>query len=186
MININEVSIVDLLPQSVKEDPTMQAFALTLDEYLKVAKDEVYKLRRLTRIDELTSDEANDMAYQMHVDFYDPNLPLDTRRQLIKNSINFHRIKGTPAAVEQLIDILFGDGVVEEWFQYNGIPGHYRVKTSNPAATRDRVAEFYRAIDSVTRFSAKLDSVVLEQTEQMDLYFGAGLHMRDIITARMV
>ncbi|KAF6628767.1 phage tail protein I [Paenibacillus sp. EKM208P] len=186
MINIMDVSIVDLLPNSIRDDPNVKAFAKTLDEQLLKPKQDIYKLRRLTRIDELSSDEANDMAYQLHVDFYDPALPLETRRELIKNSINFHRIKGTPAAVEQLIDILFGDGVVEEWFQYEGIPGHYRVKTSNPQATRDRVAEFYRAIDSVTRFSAHLDSVMLEQTEQMDLYFGAGLHMRDIITARMV
>ncbi|MEC0234084.1 phage tail protein [Paenibacillus kribbensis] len=186
MIDILDVSIVDLLPESVKNDPTMRAFALTLDEQLLKPKKDIYKLRRLTRMDDLDSDEANDLAYQLHVDFYDPALPLETRIELVKNSINFHRIKGTPAAVEQLIDILFGDGVVEEWFQYDGIPGHYRVKTSNPQATRDRVEEFYRAIESVTRFTAHLDSVVLEQTEEMALFFGNGLHMRDIMTVRMV
>lgn len=186
MIDILDVSIVDLLPQSVKDDPTMQAFALTLDEQLRKPKQDIYKLRRLTRLDDLDSDEVNDMAYQLHVDFYDPTLPLETRIELVKNSINFHRIKGTPAAVEQLVDILFGDGVVEEWFEYGGDPGHYRVKTSNPQATRERIEEFYRAIDSVTRFSAHLDSVVLEQTEEMALLVAIGLHTRDILTARMV
>ncbi|MEC0092510.1 phage tail protein I [Paenibacillus macquariensis] len=186
MIEMKDVSLLDLLPSSVKEDPMVKAHALVLDKELQKNTQSIAQLSRFSRLDEINDQEADSLAWQLHVDFYDPNLTIEVKRNLIKNAISFHRMKGTPAAVEQLVDIVFGDGVVEEWFQYDGTPGHYQVKTGNPQATQSRAQEFYRAIDSVTRFSSKIDRVILEQTDDMNMNFAGVLHFGETMEARMI
>lgn len=183
MIDLKSLKMLDMLPDSLKQDPNIRAAAKALDSQLQGLTEQINKLPRFSRLDELTNDEADEMAWQFHVDFYDPDLPIEQKRELVKNAIRFHRRKGTPAAVEELISILFGTGQVEEWFEYGGRPGYYRVRTSDPAATNEKAEEFVRAIDSVKRLSAWLETVILEETiPANDLYYGQTLHIGDFIT----
>ncbi|WP_160044716.1 phage tail protein I [Paenibacillus sp. USDA918EY] len=183
MTDVKNMSLLDLLPTSIRYDPGVIAIAQALDEQIRVAVDEIYKLPLFSRLDELSDEEADELAWQFHVDFYDPALPLEQKRELVKNAFKFHRRKGTPAAVEDLITILFGEGKVEEWFEYGGVPGRFRVRTSDPSATNERAQEFVQAIDSVKRLSAWLEAVILEETiEARDMYFGGMLHIGEFIT----
>ncbi|MBB3132131.1 phage tail P2-like protein [Paenibacillus rhizosphaerae] len=184
MTDVRNMSLLDLLPTSIKYDPEVIAIAEALDEQVRVAVDEMYKLPLFSRLDELTDEEADELAWQFHVDFYDPTLPIEQKRELVKNAFKFHRRKGTPAAIEDLITILFGEGKVEEWFEYNGQPGRFRVITNNPAVTLERAQEFYRAIESVKRLSAHLEEVILSQTESLQLYFGTGMVVNEHIIIR--
>ncbi|GIO33731.1 hypothetical protein J2TS6_48720 [Paenibacillus albilobatus] len=184
MTDVKNMSLLDLLPTSIRYDPGVIAIAQALDEQIRVAVDEIYKLPLFSRLDELTDDEADELAWQFHVDFYDPALPIEQKRELVKNAFKFHRRKGTPAAIEDLITILFGEGKVEEWFEYGGVPGRFRVITNNPAVTLDRAQEFYRAVESVKRLSAHLEEVILSQTESLQLYFGTGLVVNEHIIIR--
>ncbi len=51
----------------------------------------------------------------------------DERRALIKSAIELHRYKGTPYAIEMVLDVLGLSGELQEWFQYSGEPYHFRV-----------------------------------------------------------
>jgi len=51
----------------------------------------------------------------------------DDRRALIKSAIELHRYKGTPYAIERVLDVLGLSGELQEWFQYGGQPYHFRV-----------------------------------------------------------
>ena len=97
-------------------------------------------------------------------------------------------IEATPAAVEQLVQIVFGEGKMVEWFEYDDAPGpgYFKIVTSNPAATNEQAARFIRAMDSVKRKSAWLHKVELTQVEQMNMYVGAILHTGGKITLRQV
>lgn len=186
MTDVKNMSLLDLLPTSIRYDPEVIDIAEALDEQVRVAVDEMYKLPLFSRLDELTDEEADELAWQFHVDFYDPTLPIEQKRELVKNAFKFHRRKGTPAAIEDLISILFGEGKVEEWFEYGGQPGRFQVITNNPAVTQERAEEFYRAIESVNRLSAKLERVILAQSEPLGLYFAGILRMGEKMTVRMV
>lgn len=78
------------------------------------------------------------------------------------------------------------EGRVEEWFEYGGNPFHFRVMTNNPEVTQDKAIEFYRAVESVKRLSARLEKVILSQTEEMSLYVGCVLHVGEKMTVRQV
>ncbi|AJK27748.1 phage tail protein I [Paenibacillus larvae] len=186
MINIQNVSLLDILSPNLRKDPTISAAAKSIDEELREITAEISNLSLFDRLDELTDSEVNELAYQFHVDFYDPKLPIEQKRELVKKSIPFHRRKGTPSAVEELVSILFGEGRVEEWFEYGGNPFHFRVLTNNPEVTQGKAIEFYRAVESVKRLSARLERVILSQTEEMSLYVGCVLHTGEKMIIRQV
>lgn len=186
MIDMKSVSLLDIIPSNIKDDPSVAAAALAIDAELKGITDEIQKLSIFSRSDEWTEEETDELAWQFHVDFYNPSLPIEQKRELVKNSIAWHRRKGTPSAVEELITTLFGEGKVEEWWEYGGQPYYFQVVTNNPEVTQEKAKEFYRAIDSVKRLTARLEKVIIRQTEDMPLYYAGVLHMGEKMTVRMV
>ncbi len=70
------------------------------------------------------------LAEQFHVLGYEGWLLATTdgaRRQLIKNSIDLHRYKGTEYAMASAIEALGYSCVIEKWWEYGGDPYHFRV-----------------------------------------------------------
>ncbi|GKS14799.1 hypothetical protein YDYSY3_57990 [Paenibacillus chitinolyticus] len=185
MIDIQHASLLDILPPNLRRDKDFSAMALALDNELQAISAQIRKLSILDRLDELSDEEADELAWQYHVDFYSPDLPIEQKRQLVKNAIPWHKRKGTPSAVEELIATLFGEGKVEEWFEYGGQPFRFQVVTNNPEVTQDRAQEFYRAVDSVKRLSAKLERVIISQTEELPLIVAGVFHFGEKMTVRM-
>ncbi|MEK4882323.1 MULTISPECIES: phage tail protein I [Paenibacillus] len=181
MIDIHKLSLRDILPPSIANDPAIAAAAAALDTELQVTTSEIRKLDILGRSEEWSSEEVDELAWQYKPPYYDPELPLEQRRELVRTAIQFHRKKGTPRAVEDLVKLLFGEGRVEEWFEYGGRPYHFQVITNNADVTNARAQEFIQAVDSVKRLSVVLDRVTISQTEDLELYFGGALHMGEIM-----
>ncbi|PAQ15079.1 phage tail protein I [Bacillaceae bacterium SAOS 7] len=183
MIDMASFSLSQLLPPSLIQNEENQVMAEALTEMFKVIYQASEKLDPKEPIPEHLLDI---IATEEHVDFYDPSLTVDQKRQLIENSFFFHKRKGTPAAVEELIQIVFGEGKVVEWFEYEGQPGYFKVVTTNRAVTNELAEQFIRALDSVKRKSAWLEKVEITQVEQMNLYVGSILHTGDKINLRQV
>lgn len=181
MLDIYEISMLNILPPNLKQDPDIIAASKVIDKELLLVTIETDQCLFLPRLDSLDGAILDLLAWQMHVDFYDSTLPVETKRSLIKNSDRWHSYKGTPAAVEELITTLFDEGVVEEWFEYSGVPGYFRVKTNNSAVTNEKAAEFIKALDSVKRKSAWLEKVVITQSEELPLYFAGITHVKDYV-----
>ncbi|MFC3802796.1 phage tail protein I [Cohnella sp. GCM10012308] len=182
MTEMQTVSLLELLPSSIRGDPAMAAAAGALDVQLQATAAMVSALDIFGRSAEWTDEETDELAWQYQPPYYDPDLPLDQRRALVRNAIPFHRKKGTPGAVEDLIALLFGEGAVEEWWEYGGDPHHFRVLTNNSEVTTTRAQEFIQAVDAVKRLSSVLDSVTISQSEPLQLYFGGVLHFGEQIT----
>ena len=184
MKTISEISLYDLLPDNAKGDKNISAACRSLDKQLKDLYNRADKISFYRRLHygQITDEEADARAWQYKLAYYDTNLPLLQKIDLLKTAVETNRSKGTPAAIETLITILFGDGYVQEWFEYDGEPGHYQVITNNPDVTERRAQEFVRAIEAVTRLSSRLDRVVLSQTASVtDLYIGTATHVGERI-----
>ncbi|MEH7122121.1 phage tail protein I [Bacillus sp. JJ1773] len=187
MINIHEISVLDLLPPNLKQDPDLMAAAKSLDTPFAVTVNDVQKCIILPNIDNITDHALLDLlAWETHLDFYDTSLPIEIKRELIKKAPSFHRKKGTPAAVEELVATLFDEGRVEEWFEYGGLPYRFQVVTNNRSVTAERAEEFIKALNSVKRLSAHLERVIIQQKEEMNLYFAGVVHEGDFETIRQV
>ncbi|OPJ63676.1 phage tail protein I [Clostridium chromiireducens] len=182
MINIYEASVLNLLPPNLQSDPDMIAASKAVDNEFLLIVNEVRNCILLPNLDLLPSDVVDLLAWQMHVDFYDNTLDLDVKRQLVRNSNKWHKQKGTPQAVEELISTVFDSGQVNEWFNYGGEPYTFQVITTNESVTIDRAEQFIRALNSVKNERSWLDKVVIEIGDEMNLYLAAIVHTGDFIT----
>lgn len=182
MIDLGKINLIDLIPPNLKNDPKVSAAAEALNQQLRIITRLIPGVAIFHRIDSLPGEWVDALAQQWHVDFYDPDLTLSQRRELVKNSLAWHRRKGTPSAVEELITTIFGDGEVKEWFEYGGDPGKFKVMTSNASATADDAEKFLAALGSVVRVSAHLEAIEITVNDTLQMYIGMPLHIGEFMT----
>ena len=157
--SIYNVSLLDIMPQSLLSDPFVVAMARSIDPELQGISAEIIKCILLPRIDELPGEVVDVLAWQFHADFYRPNLPIAIKRQILKNSLKWQRTKGTPAVVEDLLITIFEDRVrLVEWFDYNASPYFFKVVADNSPSFTE-VANFFKLIATVKNSRSWLDKV---------------------------
>lgn len=172
MLDIKQVKLIDVLPPNLRADPDVIAASASIDNRFSSVLGEVLNCIIYPRIDELDSDLINLLAWQFHVDFYDTNLPLERRRELVKNSYDWHRRKGTPGAVEEMVSATFADSTVSEWFEHNGQPYTFRINTKEKITDEAKFNQLIEAIDSVRNTRSWLDKLTTKREENASMCVG--------------
>lgn len=175
MRRLDDVTLRDLLPPSFQNDPDAVAASKAVESHYHRLYQAASAAMVFSNLDNLPESWLDELANDMHVDFYDFSLPIESRRELVRQSIPMHRKKGTPWAVNELVRIVFGDGHVEEWFEYGGEPYHFRVYSANHLATPEDAKRFMAALGSVKNLRSVLDDILILRT------WGEVLH-RDYLT----
>lgn len=185
MRSLQTVSICDLLPSSLTGDPFVAAFAEAFDYEFHLLVADTARLLLFANLAEQPNEVLDYLAWQLNVDFYDQTMSLAVKRELISKALYWHSIKGTPAAVERVVQIVFGAGAVEEWFEYDGDPYHFRVRTPGGAfPTSAKIDLIMRMISVVKRASAVLEKLIIEQSVDHPLFFAGVLQVGQRFTVR--
>ena len=101
MADLSNTKLVDLLPASISGDANVIAAASAIDGELQKVTALIPETVLIARIDVLPEKVLDLLAWQWHVDFYDPvGFSIEKKRAVIKNSSAWHRKKGTPWAVK--------------------------------------------------------------------------------------
>lgn len=126
MANLEQV--LKLLPYSLTHDPVVVAMYEAAIIQLQEVYEEADALVDLVNVDKLPEPILDLIAYEKHVDFYDNELTLNQKRELIKSSISWHRKKGTRWAVENVVSKVYPKAEVFEWFEYDGNKYRFKVQ----------------------------------------------------------
>jgi hypothetical protein len=131
---------IDLLPDSLSEDPQVIAACEAIDIELQEIYGEIPTINFWPHVEDQTGDMLDVMMWEMHVDIWQNwsgVLTDDDKIDLINESIDWHQHKGTPGIVEKMIDQVFGPdiAVLTEWYEYRGggISANIPVGNPNPA-----------------------------------------------------
>ena len=179
------ISVFLMLPSSLAGDPDMAAAAKAIDEQLSLNEEYTESIIIKPNIDEQPENIVDNLAWEFHVDFYEPlNMDLATKRELVKLSPELHAIKGTPAAVEKIVAAAFDEALVEEWFDYGGLPYFFRVTTTDPIVDADQIKRLVAAIYSMKNTRSWLDMIAVLRRYEMKLYWAGGIVQR--ITTRIL
>jgi phage tail P2-like protein len=168
-MDLNNVSILNLMPPNLASDPKIKIAAEAFDEVLW---DIIRKIPNISVIPNLVLNKTVDtvlidlLAWQFHVDFYDPNMPVGVKRDLVLKSLDWHFQKGTPSVVEDIVSTVFSKAVVQEWFEYDGLPYRFRVATEEDVPDEETRNKLIRAINSVKNTRSYLDGL----TQLYDFY----------------
>lgn len=184
--HVSDITQLQLLPNHLKSDVHHQALAAAIDVQFLKLMSQMDVLKLYSALDYCSSEVLDLIADEVSLIYYDRSFDMSIKRELIRNGLLFHMQSGTKAAVESLVEIVFGDGRVLEWFEYNGDPYMFKVSTSNPQATTTKASEFIRAVNAYKNLRSHLELVELESTSIISLYSGSAIHSADIFTIRQV
>ena len=170
MIKLDELKLSDILPERLK---TEEILALTnaLDGELQAITKAIDEVVIMPRIREQPEDIVDSLAWQLHVDFYEPlGLDLDRKRALVENSIIWHKHKGTKYALESIIRILFfNDFAIEEWFEYDGEPYYFRIVANDRLPDALQWHDLLRAIHEFKNERSWLDAIIYQSSTTIEI-----------------
>jgi phage tail P2-like protein len=169
---MQSIKLIDLVPPNLQSDPQVQAAAAALDSELRSATEAINEALLLPRLDELPEAVVDLLAWQWHVDFYDPALSLTKKRNLVRQAIAWHKRKGTPSAVQDMVSSVFSGGKVYEWFEYGGEPYHFRVETTGVIGGDAIYTQLSRVINAVKNVRSWLDGIYIQREWSEARYYG--------------
>lgn len=182
MIKLEFLKLLDILPQRLKTTE-ISALVNAIDDQLHEIAVEIDKIIIMPRIEEQPENIVDSLAWQLHVDFYEPlGLDLNTKRLLVKNSILWHKHKGTKYVLEDMIRILFFDNFkIEEWFEYDGRPAFFRLVARESLQDLEQYKDLIRAIYELKNERSWLDMLQFEDETDVVTYTATALSKRLIL-----
>lgn len=185
MVELKKLSFVDILPPNLASDETLRAAALALDGELQAVTELTRLVVLLARLDELDDATVDMLAKQFKVDFYDAGTELTSKRELVRRSIAWHRTKGTPGAVQSVVDILLDGATVSEYWEYDGKPYHFKVGgITGPLVDGNTILKVGKAIQVAKNTRSHLDSIGFDRKLTRTLHVGSAIQVNKTIVIK--
>ncbi len=173
MSNLSDITIKEILPSSIAEDQNVQELSATNDSYLHEIFEKVQCILLLPNLDTLPEDVVDSLAWQYHVDFYELDMPIAKKRNMVREAIYWHLIKGTPAAVEKVVANVFQSATVQENWEYGGQPYWFRVTgISEPLPADDTIERLTAAINSAKNTRSWCEGIGFRREIDQAIYAG--------------
>ena len=169
-MKLDDVNLLSFIPQFMQQDETTKAFVYAICSKLQIVIDDIKNASIYSRIDELSENVLDMIAEQFNISEYNLSYDISIKRSLIKNCMLIHHQRGTVGAVEKIVNDVFGDGRVEEWFNYDGSPYYFKVYTSNASSSDEMLKEFERIISATQNCRSYLEAAIVELYQSMDIY----------------
>lgn len=117
---IRQSKLIENCTSSISYDEQVQSASTAIDEQCYEIIDETPQVIIIPNIMQITDPVLVDiLAWQFHVDFYDPTRDLEFRKNLVQKSVSWHRRKGTYDLVREVLDTYWpGGAMLLEWFDY--------------------------------------------------------------------
>lgn len=160
MIKLKESQIAQILPEHLAEKASVKALSFALFRAVEKLVGYCERVGVFSVIDSMSDEILDLLALELNTQYYDTSLPTESKRKLIKNTFVWYIGAGTPQAVEELVAAVFGEGKVEEWFEYGGEPYCFRVNLKNVEVSHGQNAQFRKMLSKVKRLGAHLDAIL--------------------------
>lgn len=160
MNSLKDADFYATFPPALKKDEKMVALGRLIADELHQTVEQTKKNIIYVNINELSETWLDVLAYDLHVDWYDYDYPIEAKRAIIRDSVRVHQKLGTKAAVEMALGGIHPKSEIEEWFDYGGKPYRFRIVLDT---TESRVAadydEIIKTVDIYKRLTAHLDGL---------------------------
>nr|DAR76191.1 MAG TPA: tail protein [Caudoviricetes sp.] len=176
MIKYEDAELISVLPPVLSSEPDNVAISYAY----KMAMEKIIRLSIQTSlyadIDNMDENILDLMALEFRTQYYDEGLPIDIKRQLVKNALGWYQRAGTPNAVKELINIVFGEGDIVEWFDFADppyTPGTFEIQTES-RVTEELILYFTNLIHRVKNARSHIRRITILRNIGNKEYGGAG------------
>ena len=161
MIKLSGSRFTDIMPENLASQVETKAFTYAVGRQIEKLCAYSDAARTYAAIATMPEWLLDYMAVELRTPSYDENYSLKTKRALIQGSLLFYTQMGTPAAVNRIIETIFETGYIEEWYEYDGDPHHFRAYVGDGGEVGPgELEEFRRVLSSVKRLSSWLDDII--------------------------
>lgn len=185
-MKLQDLDILKFQTQHMQKDPTTMAMSAALNPIFQEIAEEIKQSLIFSRVDELPEKLLDELAWELKIDWYDATAAIEIKRALIKSSDKVHMYLGTPYAVELVIQDYFGDGFVQEWFDYGGNPYMFKVVTNNVSVSGELANQFIKVLNAVKNRRSHLEEIIIALSGEMNNYFAGVVHTGDFLQIRQV
>lgn len=116
-------------------------------------------------------------AIEWMIPYYDAELDIETKRKLLKRGFAWCMEAGTVGAVEKMITMIFGEGIVTEWYEYGGKKGMFKILT-NALMTEEINTVFTLMLRRVKNTRSHIEKIEIHRETSMNEYTGGALNTR--------
>ena len=171
MVNLNGSRLTDICPPSLADGPEMRAFSEAVGQQIAALCTYADRSRSYAIVDSLDDAMCDMLAAELRTPAYLGSDALDVKRALIKNTLVFYATMGTRAAVDAMINAIYGSGRAAEWPEYGGSPYHFKVLALADNVAGDKRTRFLAALEAVKNVRSILDEIVEVTTGMWYYYF---------------
>ena len=170
MIKISDYRTETAFPAEMKTVERM-ALAYAYDRQKKLFLERMKRVYIWADLDNVDENKLDFLAVECRVLFYNSSLSPDVKRKLIQNSIYWYMKLGTRQAMEEMIDIVFGNENtnIEEWYTYAGEAFHFRVVVGT-TVTQTSIKEFLLYLNQVKNARSRFDYLVFQNGISLTIY----------------
>lgn len=127
MTDLRNGQMTDLLQNDLKHNPDVQAISFAIQKEKQRILALEAKTRLSSAIEELDEPVLDVLSVELQTPGYFLAKDINQKRAVIKRALLYHRKSGTVAGLELALRATHEKSTVEEWFDYNGAPGHFKV-----------------------------------------------------------
>lgn len=144
------------------------------------------EIKSLASIDDVPDHFLSFLAWQYSVDKWDEKWQPSLQRQLIKKSFRQHQLKGTRAAIREILRQFGYSAVFEEWWETMpmGVPGTFvlTLDLNGQELSEDIYQEVNRLISDAKPASRHLVNLTINVQPIVRPFYAVGCHAAETIT----
>ena len=187
MKTIDDVSLIDIMPDSISRDKNVAAVAAAIDIQLRALAGYVDVATLVANIDTLPSGVLDHLAAEYDVSVWRDSWPVATKRSVLKNSLSDKRKRGTRAAVVAALASLGSAASIVEWWEQSpkGDPHTFKIYATLPktgAIDAEVQEDLIKMIDDAKPLRSHYD-FILQQS--VDGGVGVCAYIRPLTVARI-
>ena len=174
MISYYDGQLTDIMPGNITKKPEVKALSYALQQACRLLYRYSRRLYIYSNLDEQPEEVIDLLASELRTQYYRSTLDLDTKRRLVKNTLIWYMSAGTPQAVDELVGVVFGEGEVKEWYEYDDKPYYFKIVT-NAILTLEMNDFFSIMIRRVKNTRSHLRAIDIHRIVNHELFSGAAV-----------
>lgn len=173
--SLKDARIVDGLPRILAKQPWVRALSDAMGVVHEMTMAFADASQIYTDIDHAAESVLDALAANWKIDWYDTGYSIDQKRRIVKTALTVRRTMGTVAAVKAQADAIYPGTTLEEWFEWGGEPGTFRLHVDVTATDTQHPIAFYtkdeieKRLATAKRFSAQLESMSYQVARGIEL-----------------
>lgn len=177
MINIRDGTALDILPEALRKEPEIQAASFALHKTAEILLDKIDRAMVYAGIDILPEEIIDLLAEEFRAQYYDGTMSLQKKREAVKHAMQWYKKAGTLSAVHELVEFMYGEHKVHEWYQYDGRPYTFRVEIMgiDVLITDEGMESFLSALQKVKNTRSLLEAIIFHREINLQTYSGVAV-----------